>query len=1154
MKALSVILVALSSPFAFAGAGADRCAFDFKAASKAIFEGGDVAKNFVTNPNFREKEDPSKATSWRRLNTYVSEKAITSGQVAEVRQKVEEMVEVSLDGGMASVKVPKAAVDLIGGRDVAWGLHAYLGKLVMLDCATGGPYRLTLRYRSNHDYGHENNYAYVFIQPVHVDDASGKGKTNVGKWICQDFRDTGEDSDYVNFWSKDFEVPDGANAIDFTIRFMGAGYLKFTDFQLTERTETEKARPDVEFLLKPYGMADNAFAIEWGQVGALQIAWNRSKAAKLDWWKSWLEVVVPKGFEFVGANMSDPSGRRKIERTKRQDGSERIRLPLGNRVQPYAEERFCDHNSIALLLRAKGPVGTVGTLAYRAIGPDGAPLRDIGSCTLRSVEPFTVVQPRRYRIGAMLTYALQLFRSGEGANEAYADYLRSKGVTWIMPQTPWLVEDKTLLPMWRAKGFDLITPTDHDYLMNAYNTRGTGERPKADAFVPKPGLDPKLGRAACPASIYEERPYFVTNIVPNLAARSAGTDGQWVNWEPYYFKGCYCDACRKAGAEWMAKTGDSNIEHFHSWQHGQLVKTIHRWMKKTFSPGTVGLMPAISWSEMSSQCRKDGYPQDKLSSDFADEIDWIPAWGPYVGWSPWEAAPYGGPYGIARGKSLLVFFAAKDVREETDRFFKPGKRPRLMGQPAGTNWLIQPEWLEISCDSYFFNRWEAIAPWIFPQGADARHWRAYANSVNRAAKYEDAVWDGERNDAATTLTAKPGFDIRCGVLDNFSFPGMTNVSLLQQTTYDHRGVRIVAVFNFDDECHSEFTLRTKGLSGDWLLVREDGVMPYGPRRFSAAELAGKGVGLSVSASRCTVFELHPASALDGDWAILGADKEGRRLAILDGAPGGTGGVCWSAPVESDPRISRAHAAAFNDIDEAKLSADGKSVYGCASSGAYFAIDLATAKPLFYGVYPAARYPDRKTYSNFHSIEELPDGRYAIAASVGVDALFLADPRGHEFEPEKQLFELQGPLPGGHGVLWDAKRNCLWALAYTNIVKCAYDSAAAKLTEVKRYDYVKAFNDPDATGHDFQRDGKGAFAFTTHATVRRFDPDTESFSIVAKEKDAKGFSPSARRGDLYTVADDLFWTNTARIRKDGAERKVGPVPGARFYKLRWLKPD
>lgn len=829
----------------------DRCAFDLRAVSKRIFESGG-SSNLATNPNFREAEDPAAPTSWRRMAT--SFYGMRDAEAAELRKKVESLVSISLTGGMASIVVPREAVEIAGGKEKAANLHAYVGKRVMLENATGGVRRVSLQYRSNHDYGASSYYAYVFAQPVAVKDASDKRPKNVGKWKCRDFHDTGEDSDYVNPWTMDVPVPEGANAIDFSIRFMGAGYLKFTNFQVTT-LKPEPPRPDILFRLKAYGLIDNRFEVESGKVGLAHICWNCSKTAKVEWWKSWLEVDIPEGFEFVGSNMLEGSGRgRKLTRQRLDNGAERIRMPLGGYINPTPTDAFYAYNAASLLVRALRPAGHEGEVKLRVYGSEGKALDDEGSFTLVTAEPFSAVQPKRYRIGVMLDYTLQHFRIGEGANEAYADYLREKGVTWLMPNMGWLVANPKLLPMWREKGFDPITPSDHDYLMNAYSINGTCPRPKEDGFVPKPGLPDRLRRAACPASVYEERPFFVTNIVPNLAARGAGTDGHWVNWEPYFFKGCYCDHCVKLGEEWMKRTGDSNIEHFHSWQHGEFTKTVNRWMKKTFSPGKIGLMPAISWSEMCSQSRRDGYPQDKLSIDYVGEMDWIPAWGPYVGWSPDDKGPYGGPYGLAKGSCVEVFMAARDVREENDRAFPAGKRPKLIGQPAGPNWLIQPEWLEISCDSYFFNRWEAIAPWVFPQGADARHWRAYANSTTRAAKYESAVWDGVRADASTDVVPKPGFEAYITSLDKSYFAAYPKVSLMQQTTYDYAGARYVACFNFNDESHAEFTLRTRGLPpGSYIVVGEDGKALFGGRKFGADELASKGVELALPVSACRVF-------------------------------------------------------------------------------------------------------------------------------------------------------------------------------------------------------------------------------------------------------------------------------------------------------------
>ena len=180
-----------------------------------------------------------------------------------------------------------------------------------------------------------------------------------------------------------------------------------------------------------------------------------------------------------------------------------------------------------------------------------------------------------------------------------------------------------------------------------------------------------------------------------------------------------------------------------------------------------------------------------------------------------------------------------------------------MGQSSGTNWEIQPDWLEVSTSAYFFNRWEAVAPWVFPFGADARHWAAYGRAVTRAARYERAVWDGERRDSATSLTyvGKPAMR---AWPDKMFMPDKKNVPLIQQTTYDLGGARYVALFNFDDVSPAEFTLRTVGLSGSFDAVMEDGAPVPGGKAVSGKSLAADGLRLSLPAASCRVVEIKQA--------------------------------------------------------------------------------------------------------------------------------------------------------------------------------------------------------------------------------------------------------------------------------------------------------
>lgn len=819
IAAVSAALVGLSVL-----AAADDCTWDLKAISKARFE----------------KDDPANPNIVKTPFGFVRETAMIFDGKVDVLctdARVAAAMKAEREEGLFAMLSPESLIGLEGVR-TEW-LHNFAGMKVSLPDDKGGAYEVRFRYRSNHPrpgYGNASYSAYLNF-------ADSEGKT----FFRLNIPDSGDDSDYWFTREKVVQIPAGVKDLHLRLRLDGVGYLKVTGLSLKRAIVADE--PDVSFVVKPYGWIDDRFAVEEGRVGALDVCWKKSKASTFKDFKCFVEYVIPKGFAFLGLNIREKRAALKVE--PQADGTTRVFSPMGSRIRPWVGG-FNDGMGMGLLVRALGAVGTEGVLKVRAVAEDGVTtLGEPAAITLCTVPRISVRKPKRYLAGAMLTYDFQFFRSNPEANVAYADFLVEKGVDWIMPQADWMCEDPTLAPMWR-KRFRYVTSTQHDYLMNAYKIRGTGDRPKEDRFVPRPGVRESwdFKWSTCPAAVYEERPYFVTNVMPHLVQCNQGADGQWVNWEPFYFRGCYCDACKAKHVEW--KKTDPNVEHFHAWQHGELVKTVHRYMKRDFNPGGIGLMPAIAWCELGSYARLADYPQDKLSKYFAGEIDWIPAWGPYIGWSPSEEGAYNG----ISGRLSDYFFAAKDVREEVDRNYGRGK-PKLMGQPAGPNWVIQPEWLEISMDCYFFNQWEAICPWIFPQGADARHWAAFGRAVTRAAKYEDAVFDGARNDAATTLAYKPGFEAKCAWPDKTFLPNVKDVPLIQQTTYDHKGVRYIAVFNLNENRHAEFTLRTKGLSGSSRVFDENGNALFGGKSFTGAELAERGVDLSVDVSRCAVFELRP---------------------------------------------------------------------------------------------------------------------------------------------------------------------------------------------------------------------------------------------------------------------------------------------------------
>lgn len=277
-----------------------------------------------------------------------------------------------------------------------------------------------------------------------------------------------------------------------------------------------------------------------------------------------------------------------------------------------------------------------------------------------------------------------------------------------------------------------------------------------------------------------------------------------------------------------------------------------------------------------------------------------------------------------------------------------------------------------------------------------------------------------------------------------------------------------------------------------------------------------------------------------DWQIIGANQDSNRVVIVDGRPCAAPKYRWEWCPRTDPKISPQDAAGIVGMDECKLRDGGRTLLF--TSFNYFgAVDVATrqTKSLF------------RVGGNPHSIEVLPDGRFAVANASDGYGFMLAD-NAEPFDHAKQRTVVAFPASGAHGVEWDAARNCLWGLAYTNLHQFAYDSSTMTLRELAVYDYT-AYGCGDAAGHDLVPDGKGGYFFTNHKAVWHFDPDTKRFTLASSRRNAKSYSPSAAHGAIYLIPRQSWWSD--RIIIDEGEcgaREIGPFPGAKFYKARWVR--
>ncbi|MGH9309167.1 MAG: DUF6528 family protein [Vicinamibacterales bacterium] len=258
------------------------------------------------------------------------------------------------------------------------------------------------------------------------------------------------------------------------------------------------------------------------------------------------------------------------------------------------------------------------------------------------------------------------------------------------------------------------------------------------------------------------------------------------------------------------------------------------------------------------------------------------------------------------------------------------------------------------------------------------------------------------------------------------------------------------------------------------------------------------------------------------------------LALGDG-PNPTHRKVWSWRAADTPEIPEDMRALFRTTDDCKPVAQGRRILISSSGGAVALVDRETRRASF-----SARV------TNAHSIELLPAGRIAAAASVsaagGGNRIVVFDgATGRELATDE--------LRSAHGVVWDDARGLLWALggdllrAYT----IGPTDGAARL------DRTFEIALPSEGGHDLVPIPDSSRLFVS--TVRRcfyFDRERREFSphdTLGDRPDVKSYSihPSTGRV-VYIEAEAPNWW-AERLHFQGPDGTLH-LPGERLYKARW----
>jgi hypothetical protein len=260
--------------------------------------------------------------------------------------------------------------------------------------------------------------------------------------------------------------------------------------------------------------------------------------------------------------------------------------------------------------------------------------------------------------------------------------------------------------------------------------------------------------------------------------------------------------------------------------------------------------------------------------------------------------------------------------------------------------------------------------------------------------------------------------------------------------------------------------------------------------------------------------------------------------IIDADASGPNAVkkLWSWRAADRPELPEAFRGLFRTTDDCKPVDGGRRILISASSGGCALVERETGNVLWYA-----------RVGNAHSIEMLPGGRIAVAGSVHAQGnrVCIFDVK----RPNEELFHDE--LRSGHGVVWDAKRELLWALGYDELRAYRlrdWETASPKLEKAATYKL------PDAGGHELSPapDDDGLIV-TTHEHVHVFDREKRVFSPYGPLQDhghvkCVSVNPRTKRVAYVQAEGGEWWSPRVRFLEPAGELKL---EGERIYKVRWV---
>ena len=241
--------------------------------------------------------------------------------------------------------------------------------------------------------------------------------------------------------------------------------------------------------------------------------------------------------------------------------------------------------------------------------------------------------------------------------------------------------------------------------------------------------------------------------------------------------------------------------------------------------------------------------------------------------------------------------------------------------------------------------------------------------------------------------------------------------------------------------------------------------------------------------------------------------------------------------KDDPQVNlpKGYDMLMRNLDECKFVDNNTKMLLTASGDGMMLLDIETKDILCYAHVPMA-----------HSADLLPNNRIAVALSTHKqgNALEIYDID----TPEKVVF--RDTLYSGHGVVWNEKRQRLYALGYKELKEYElvdWNTDQPSLRQVKMWEI------PMESGHDLSPVDDNRMLVSAHEGVMWFDIDKEEFSPFEPLCDVENvksvnYDPETQRL-IYTKAEINWWTH--HIYQENPD-KVVTMDSLKVYKVRVMK--